>query len=85
LGLGGYLDQVQFTLGGELSCPLDGDDSQLLAGGVIEETDSRDADLVVDPELSECDRRGLLVDIKNWTAVPLSRVRVLDLQGKPGR
>jgi hypothetical protein len=85
LGLGGYLDQVQFTLGCELPRPLDGDDSQLFACGVVEQADGRDADLVVDPELSECDRRGLLVDIKNWTAVPLSRVRVLDLQGKPGR
>jgi hypothetical protein len=85
LGLGGYLDQVQFALAGKLSCSLDGDDSQLLARRVIEQADARDADLVVDPELSECDRRGLLVDTKNWTAVPLSRVRVLDLQGKPGR
>jgi hypothetical protein len=85
LGLGGYLDQVQFTLGGKLSGSLDGDDSQLLACGVVEQADGGDADLVVDPELSECDRRGLLVDIKNWTAVPLSRVRMLDLQGKPGR
>jgi hypothetical protein len=85
LGLGGYLDQVQLTLGCELPRPLDGDDSQLFACGVVEQADRRDADLVVNPELSECDRRGLLVDIKNWTAVPLSRVRVLDLQGKPGR
>jgi hypothetical protein len=85
LGLGGYLDQVQFALGCELARPLDGDDSQLLAGGVVEEADRRDADLIIDPELSESDLRGLLVDIKNWTAVPLSRVRVLDLQGKPGR
>jgi hypothetical protein len=85
LGLGGNLDQVQFTLGGELSRSFDGHDAQLFAGGVVEQADGRDADLVVDPELSECDRRGLLVDIKNWTAVPLSRVRVLDLQGKPGR
>jgi len=85
LGLGGHFDQVQFTLGGELSRSLYGHDSQLLAGGVVEQADGRDANLVVDPELSECDRRGLLVDIKNWTAVPLSRVRVLDLQGKPGR
>jgi hypothetical protein len=85
LGLGSYLDQVQFTLRCELSRPLDGDDPQLLARGVVEQADGGDADLVVDPELSECDRRGLLMDIKNWTAVPLSRVRVLDLQGKPGR
>jgi hypothetical protein len=85
LGLGGHFDQVQLTLGGELPRPLDGDDSQLFASRVVEEADGRDADLVVDPELSECDRRGLLVDIKNWTAVPLSRIRVLDLQGKPGR
>jgi len=85
LGLGGNLDQVQLTLRCELSRPLDGDDSQLLTGGVVEQANGRDADLVVDPELSECDRRGLLVDIKNWTAVPLSRARVLDLQGKPGR
>jgi hypothetical protein len=85
LGLGGYLDQVQLTLRGELSGSLDGDDSQLFACGVVEQADGRDTDLVVDPELSECDRRGLLVDIKNWTAVPLSRVRMLDLQGKPGR
>jgi hypothetical protein len=72
-------------LGCELSCSLDGHDPQLLAGGVVEQADGWDADLVIDPELSECDRRGLLVDIKNWTAVPLSRARVLDLQGKPGR
>jgi hypothetical protein len=85
LGLGGYLDQVEFALGCELPCLLNGDDSQLFACGVVEEADGRDADLVVNPELSECDRRGLLVDTKNWTAVPLSRVRVLDLQGKPGR
>ena len=39
LGLGGYLDQVQFSLSGELSCSLDGDDSHLLARGVIEEAD----------------------------------------------
>jgi len=85
LGLGGHLDQVQFALGGKLSCSLDGDDPQLLARGVVEQANGWDADLVIDPELSECDRRGLLVDIKNWTAVPLSRARVLDLQGKPGR
>jgi hypothetical protein len=85
LGLGSHLDQVQLALGGELSRSLDRDNSQLLAGGVVKQADGWDADLVVDPELSECDRRGLLVDIKNWTAVPLSRVRVLDLQGKPGR
>jgi hypothetical protein len=85
LGLGGHFDQVQFTLSGELSRSLDGHDSQLFTSGVVKQADGRDADLVVDPELSECDRRGLLVDIKNWTAVPLSRVRVLDLQGKPGR
>jgi len=36
LGLWGHLDQVQFTLGGELSRSLDGDDPQLLAGGVVE-------------------------------------------------
>jgi len=85
LGLGCHLDQVEFTLGGELSRSFDGHDSQLFAGGVVKQPDRGDANLVVDPELSECDRRGLLVDIKNWTAVPLSRVLVLDLQGKPGR
>ena len=64
LGLRSHFDQVQFTLGGELPRPLDGDDPQLFAGGVVEETDGGDADLVVDPQLSECDRRGLLMDKK---------------------
>jgi hypothetical protein len=39
LGLGSYLHQVQFALGGELSRSLDGHDSQLLAGGVVKQAD----------------------------------------------
>ena len=64
LGQRGDFDQVQLTLGGELPRPLDGDDPQLFTCGVVEETDGGNSDLVVDPQLSECDRRGLLMDKK---------------------
>jgi hypothetical protein len=36
----------------------------LFTCGVVEETDGGNSDLVVDPQLSECDRRGLLMDKK---------------------
>jgi hypothetical protein len=61
LRLRSHFDQVQLSLCGELSGLFDGDDSQLLPGGVIEKTDGRNADLVVDPQLSECDGRNLRI------------------------
>ena len=45
--------------GGELPGSFDGNDSQLLTGCVVEEAHRGDPDLVVDPQLSECD--GLLL------------------------
>jgi len=59
----GHLDQIQLAFCGELPRPLDGNDPQYLAGGVIEEADLGDADLLVDPQLSECDGLLLLLDI----------------------
>jgi len=61
LRLRSHFDQVQLSLRRELSGLFDGDDSQLLPGGVIEKTDGWNADLVVDPQLSECDGRNLRI------------------------
>ena len=82
--LGGYLDQVQLPLLGQRSGPFDGNDAERLVGRVVEQPDLWNADLVVDPELSECDVVVLLVNEK-LDSVWLSSGRLLDLQGIPGR
>ena len=82
--LGGDLDQVQLPLSGQSSGSIYGNDAERFAVGVIEQPDLWDADLVVDPELSECDVVGLLLNEK-LDSHALSSSRLLDPQGEPGR
>jgi hypothetical protein len=55
LGQRCHLDEVETAIDGELPGLLDGDDAERFIGGVVKETNLRDADLLVDPQLSKGD------------------------------